>query len=174
MQCPIDIDSTTEVTKMDHPLRRPEEILAYRPLKQILKSATVWTIGPADTVLKAVRIMEEKNIGFLVVLANEAIAGVVSERDCLRRVVLAGKLPEATAVGDIMVKNVVKVRIEDTFAECLRLMHANAIRHLPVLTNGKVVGVVSIRDLLREAVEHHAKIIGELERERMTMLTSTV
>ena len=159
---------------MDHPLRRPEEILAYRPLKQILKSGSVWTIGPADTVMAAVRLMEEKNIGFLVVLEKEAIAGVVSERDCLRRVILAGKSPEATAVGDIMVKNVVKVGIEDSFAECLRLMHAHGIRHLPVLAKVKVVGVVSIRDLLREAVEHHAKIIGELERERMTMLTSTV
>jgi CBS domain-containing protein len=125
-------------------------------------------------VLAAVRIMDEKNIGFLVVLEKETIAGVVSERDCLRRVVLAGKLPEATAVGDIMVKNVVKVGIKDSFAECLRLMHAHRIRHLPVLEKGRVVGVVSIRDLLREAVEHHAKIIGELERERMTMLTSTV
>src|SRR6266403_4886914 len=118
---------------MDHPLRRPEEILAYRTLKQILKSGSVWTIGPADTVMAAVRLMEEKNIGFLVVLEKEAIAGVVSERDCVRRVVLAGKSPEATAVRDIMVKNVVKVGIEDTFAECLRLMHAHGIRHLPVL-----------------------------------------
>jgi CBS domain-containing protein len=73
-----------------------------------------------------------------------------------------------------MVKNVVKVESEDTFAECLRLMHTHGIRHLPVLAKGRVVGVVSIRDLLREAVEHHAKVIGELERERMTMLTSTV
>jgi CBS domain-containing protein len=159
---------------MDHPLRRPEEILAYRPLKQILKSGSVWTIDSADTVLAAVRIMEEKNIGFLVVLEKGAIAGVVSERDCLRRVVLAGKPPEAIAVRDIMVKDVVKARIEDTFAECLRLMHAHGIRHLPVLAKDRVVGVVSIRDLLREAVEHHAKIIGELERERMTMLTSMV
>ena len=159
---------------MDHPLRRPDEILAYRPLKQILRAGNLWSAGPADSVLAAVRIMEEKNIGFLVVLEKEAIAGVVSERDCLRRVILAGKSPEATAVGDIMVKNVVKVGIEDTFAECLRLMHAHGIRHLPVLAKVKVVGVVSIRDLLREAVEHHAKIIAELERERMTMLTSTV
>jgi CBS domain-containing protein len=159
---------------MDHPLRRPEEILAYRPLKQILKSGNVWAVASADTVLTAVRIMEEKNIGFLVVLEKEAIVGVVSERDCLRRVVLAGKAPQATAVKDIMVENVVKVGIEDTFAECLRLMHAHGIRHLPVLEKGRLAGVVSIRDLLREVVEHHARIIGELERERMTMLTSTV
>ena len=71
---------------MDHPLRRPEEILAYRPLKQILRSGSVWTVAPADTVLAAVRIMEEKNIGFVVVLEKEAITGVMSERDCLRRV----------------------------------------------------------------------------------------
>jgi CBS domain-containing protein len=159
---------------MDHPLRRPEEILAYRPLKQILKSGNVWAVASADTVQTAVRIMEEKNIGFLVVLEEDAIVGVVSERDCLRRVVLAGKAPQATAVKDIMVENVVKVGIEDTFAECLRLMHAHGIRHLPVLEKGRLVGVVSIRDLLREVVEHHARIIGELERERMTMLTSTV
>jgi len=157
---------------MDHPLRRPEEILAYRPLKQILRSEAVWTIDPSDNVLAAVRIMAEKNIGFLVVLENGTIAGVVSERDCLRRVVLAGKLPEATAVRDIMVKDVVKVESEQTFAECLRLMHAHGIRHLPVLAKDKVIGVVSIRDLLREAVEHHARIIGELERERMTIFTS--
>jgi CBS domain-containing protein len=159
---------------MDHPLRRPEEILAYRPLKQILKLGSVWTIDPAGTVLAAVRIMEEKNIGFLVVLKKEAIVGIVSERDCLRRVVLAAKPPEAIAVRDIMIKDVVKVGIEATFAECLRLMHAHGIRHLPVLAKDKVVGVVSIRDLLREAVDHHAKIIGELERERMTMTTSMV
>src|SRR4051794_11253479 len=114
---------------MYHPLRRPDEILAYRPLKQILKSGSVWTVDPMDTVLAAVRIMEEKNVGFLVVLKQEAVAGVVSERDCLRRVLLAGKLPEAVAVGDIMVKNVVKVGIEGTFAECMKLMHVHGIRH---------------------------------------------
>jgi len=158
---------------MDHPLRRPEEILAYRPLKQILRSGTVWSVGPADNVVTAVRIMDERNIGFLPVLEKEALVGVMSERDCVRRVMLAGKSPEATAVADIMVRDVITAKIEDTFAECLRLMHANGIRHLPVLEKGRVIGVVSIRDLLREAVEHHTKVIGELERERMTMLTST-
>jgi CBS domain-containing protein len=133
----------------------------------------VWTVGPKDSVLAAVRIMEEKNIGFLVVLEKEAITGVLSERDCVRRVVLAGKSPEATLVADIMVRDVVKANLDHTFADCLRLMHTHGIRHLPVLDNGKTMGVISIRDLLREAVEHHAKVISELERERMQMLTST-
>jgi CBS domain-containing protein len=162
-----------EAGMMDHPLRRPEEILAYRSLKQILKPKTLLTVGPADSVLSAARIMAEKNIGFLVVLDKGAIVGVLSERDCVRRVVLTGKSPEATLVADIMVRDVVTTNLEGTFVDCLRLMHAHGIRHLPVLDKDKVVAVISVRDLLREVVEHHAKVISELERERMTMLTST-
>jgi len=159
---------------MDHPLRSPEEILAYRPLKQILRSGTVWTVGPNDSVLTAIQLMEEKNVGFLVVLERDAIAGVLSERDCVRRVLLGGKAAEATPVADIMVRDVVKAQLTASFADCMKLMHLHGIRHLPVVENDKVIGVVSIRDLLREAVEHHTRVIGELERERMTMLTSTV
>lgn len=159
---------------MDHPLRRPEQILAYRPLKQILKSQTVWSVGPNDSVLAAVRIMEERNIGFIVVLENDAISGVLSERDCVRRVMLAGKSPDVVPVADIMVRNVVTAKFSNTFADCLGLMHWHGIRHLPIVEQDRVVGVISIRDLLREAVEHHTKVVNELERERMTMLTSTV
>jgi CBS domain-containing protein len=160
---------------MDHPLRRPEEILAYRPLKQILaaKPKALWTVGPRDNVLTALHLMAEKNIGFLVVMEHGAIVGVFSERDCVRRLVLAGKFPEATPVADIMTQDVIKADLAHTFADCLTLMHTHAIRHLPVVENGTAIGVISIRDLLSEAVAHHAKVISELERERMTMLTST-
>ena len=72
-----------------------------------------------------------------------------------------------------MVRNVVTIDVGRTFADCLRLMHQHGIRHLPVVENGKVITVVSIRDLLSEAVTHHAKIIEELERERLTIFTST-
>jgi CBS domain-containing protein len=161
---------------MDHPLRRPEEILAYRPLKQILaaKPKTLWTVGPRDSALAAMRLMADKNIGLVVVMEQAAIVGVLSERDCVRRLVLVGKSPEATAVAEIMVRDVVKVEVASTFADCLRLMHDHRIRHLPVVESGRLIGVISIRDLLSEAVAHHTKVIGELERERMTMLTSTV
>ncbi|SRR6266566_5965240 len=160
---------------MDHPLRRPEEILAYRPLKQILaaKPKALWTVGPRDNALSAMQLMADKNIGLLVVMENKAVVGVLTERDCVRRLVLAGKSPEATPVTDIMVRNVVKADIANTFAHCLKLMHEHHIRHLPVIEDGVAIGVISIRDLLREAVAHHAKVISELERERMTMLTST-
>ena len=160
---------------MDHPLRHPEEILAHRSLKAILanKQKLLWTVGPKDNALTAMRLMAEKNIGLVVVVEHGAIAGVLSERDCVRRLVVAGKSAEATPVADIMVRDVVKVSIANTFADCLRLMHSHGIRHLPVVENGAPIGVISIRDLLAEAVAHHEKVISELERERMTMLTST-
>jgi len=160
---------------MDNPIRRPEEILAYRSLRRILasKAKALWTVTPTDNALTALQMMADRNIGFLVVMERDKLAGVVSERDCARRVVLAKKSPDSTPVSDIMVRNVVTIDIGHTFADCLRLMHQHSIRHLPVIDNGKVVAVVSIRDLLSEAVEHNAKIIEQLERERLTIFTST-
>jgi len=159
---------------MDHPLRRPEEILAYRSLKQILtaKPRSLWTVGPKDSALTAIRLMAEKNIVFVLFTEHGGIAGMLSERDCVRRLVLAGKSPELTPVADIMVRNVIKIDLAKTFADCLKLMHLHNVRHLPVVENDTPITVISIRDLLAEAVAHHAKIITELERERMTMLTS--
>jgi signal-transduction protein with cAMP-binding, CBS, and nucleotidyltransferase domain len=160
---------------MDHPLRRPEEILAYRPLRRILaaKAKSLWTVGPRDSALAAMRLMAEKNIGLVVITENQVIGGVLSERDCIRGLVLAGKSPELTPVADIMVRDVITVDVATTFADCLKLMHQHRIRHLPVVESGTPITVISIRDLLAEAVAHHAKVISELERERMTMLTST-
>jgi CBS domain-containing protein len=159
---------------MDHPIRRPEEILAYRSLQQIIdaKPKGVWSVGPADTVLAALQIMADKNVGLLVVLEQGKLVGVVSERDCARRVVLARKSPEQTPVSDIMVRNVITVDLAHAFGDCLRLMHQHGIRHLPVVDKGAVISVVSIRDLLREAVTHNAKVIAELERERLMMTVS--
>jgi len=160
---------------MNPALRRPEEILAYRPLRQILgpEPWALWKVGPSDSVLTALRVMADKNIGFLVVMERGAIVGVLSERDCVRQVIVADRSPEITPVADVMVRNVVTVDLDHSFADCLRLMHQHGIRHLPVVTNGKAVAVVSIRDLLGEAVRHHEKIINDLERERLTIFTST-
>jgi CBS domain-containing protein len=160
---------------MAQALRRPEEILAYRPLRQVLaaKPKALWTVRPRDSALSAMHLMADKNIGLVVVMEDNAIAGVLSERDCVRRLVLAGKSPEAIPVADIMVRNVVKADISNTFGDCLKLMHTHRVRHLPVTENDVAIGVISIRDLLSEAVAHHAKIISELEKERLTMLTST-
>ena len=160
---------------MDHPLRRPEEILAYRTIERVLasKPRTVWSVRPADSVTAALQLMADRNIGFVVVLQNDNLVGVLSERDCARRVLLARKPPDTTQVADVMVREVVTAGLSHTFAECLSLMHKHGFRHLPLTDKGKVIAVVSVRDLMSEAVEHHAKVIRELERERMTMLTST-
>jgi len=161
---------------MDSPLRRPEEILAHRPLREILgaKPRSLWSVSPADSAFSALQIMAEKNIGFLVVLEKDAIVGVLSERDCARRLVLEKKPPETTPVRDLMVREVISVDLSYTFGDCLNLMHLHAIRHLPVVERGTPIAVVSIRDLLAEAVKHHAKIIAELERERLESFVLTV
>jgi CBS domain-containing protein len=118
--------------------------------------------------------MSEKDIGFVPVIDDGRLVGVLSERDCARGVVLSGRIADATPISDIMVRNVVSADLSHTFADCLRIMHQNRIRHLPVIQSGEVIAVISIRDLLSEAVAHHAKIIEQLERERLTMFTPTV
>ena len=160
---------------MDTPIRRPEEILAYRSLRRILasKPKALWTVSPADSVLTALQLMADHDIGLLVVMESDKLVGVLSERDCARRVLLAKKSAESTPVADVMVRNVVTIDADHTFADCLRLMHQHGIRHLPVVERGQVIAVVSIRDLLSEAVTHNAKIIEELELERLTIFTST-
>jgi CBS domain-containing protein len=157
-------------------LRRPEEILAYRTLREIVgePAKPVWSLRPSDTVYDAVRIMAEKDIGFVVVLEGDEMAGVLSERDCARSVTLARRLADATPVADVMVRDVITAELAYTFADCLRLMHRHSVRHLPIVEQRRVVGVISVRDLMGEAVAHHTKIIAQLERERMTMTTSLV
>lgn len=159
---------------MDRPIRTPEEILAYRTLRQILASGTrdLWSVGPRDNVETALRLMADKNIGVVIVLDQDELAGIVSERDCVRRAVLPGQSIQTVPVADIMTREVVTVDDRHTFADCLRLMHKHGIRHLPVVNGRKVEAVVSIRDLLAEAVAHHAKIISALERERLMIFTS--
>ena len=160
---------------MTQALRRPEEILAYRSLRQILvaKPKGLWSAAPGDSILSAMQKMADKNVGVLVVLDGDRLVGIVAERDCIRKAVIVRKSLE-TPVSDIMVREVVTVDLSHTFADCLRLMHQHGIRHLPVVDAGRVIAVVSIRDLLRESVTHNAKIIAELERERLSMFTSMV
>jgi CBS domain-containing protein len=160
---------------MDNPLRRPEEILAFRTLREIFapRPRQVWSVGPTDSVFTALQIMSDKDIGFLPVFECHGLVGVLSERDCARKAVLRRKPLESTPVADIMVRDVVTVELIATFADCLRLMHRHGVRHLPAVEMGKVSAVVSIRDLLSEAVAHQTKIVSELERKRLTIVTST-
>src|SRR4029079_17913618 len=124
--------------------RRPEEILAYRSLRQIIaaKPRSLWTVSNKDNALTAMRLMDEKNIGLVLVTEHGAIAGVLSERDCVRRLMLAGKSPELTPVAEIMVRVVIKINLGKTFVDCLKLMHLHGIRHLPVVENDTPLTVI--------------------------------
>jgi signal-transduction protein with cAMP-binding, CBS, and nucleotidyltransferase domain len=157
------------------PLRRPEEILAFRTLHEILgaKPRTLWSVRSTVNGLLALQLMAEKDIGLVLVIDDYKLVGVLSERDCARRLVLERKPADTTPVGELMIRDVVTVSPTQTFADCLRLMHQHRIRHLPVIEDGRPIAVVSIRDLLAEAVAHHEKIISELERERLETFTST-
>ncbi len=128
------------------------------------KGHDVWVVHPDDSVFAAVRLMADKGAGALVVAIDGRVAGVVSERDCARRVVLEGKAPRDTRVGDIMTSPVVSVAPDHTVDECLRLMTDKRIRHLPVIKDDRLVGVVSIGDLVRQVISRQGETIQFLEQ----------
>jgi len=161
----------TNGVAMDSPIKTPEQLLRYRSLLQIIadRPAIVHSVAPGDTVFTAVERMASANVGFLVVLDGGNLAGVVSERDYARKVILQGRASKDTAVRDIMTRDVVTVTADRTLPECMALMRDQGFRHLPVVEQARVVAVLSMRDLLREIVAHHERVIRDLELERMTM-----
>ncbi len=136
-----------------------------KTVKQLLqmKGGTVHAVAPESSVLDAIKLMAEKGIGALVVLDHGRLAGVVSERDYARKVILHGRSSQATAVRDIMTDNVVTVRSEQTVEDCMALMTEKRIRHLPVIDGGKLAGVVSIGDLVKEVIADREETIKQLE-----------
>ena len=139
-----------------------------KTVKQLLQGkdgmgAVVHAISPTASVLDAIKLMAEKGIGALVVLDNGRLAGVVSERDYARKVILHGRSSQATAVSEIMSDKVVTVRSEQTIEDCMALMTEKRIRHLPVIDGGKLAGVVSIGDLVKEVIADREETIKQLE-----------
>jgi CBS domain-containing protein len=127
------------------------------------KGNRVWSVSPDESVFEAIRLMAEKGIGALVVIADETLVGIISERDYARKVVLQGKSSKDTPVRDIMTRQVVSVSPEETIDDCMRLVTANRIRHLPVVLGGKVVGVVSIGDLVQRVIAAQGETIQFLQ-----------
>lgn len=136
-----------------------------KTVKQLLqvKGSTVHTIAADASVLDAIKLMAEKGIGALVVLDAGRLAGVVSERDYARKVILHGRSSQDTAVREIMTDEVVTVRSEQTVEDCMALMTDKRIRHLPVVDAGKLAGVVSIGDLVKEVIADREETIKQLE-----------
>ncbi len=127
------------------------------------KGRNVWTISPDATVFDALAIMAEKDIGSLVVMDDEKLIGIVTERHYSRNVILKGKRSPTTLVRDIMDRNVVHVRPEQTVELCMALMTEKRVRHLPVLEGNNVIGIVSIGDLLKSIISKQKFVIDELE-----------
>jgi CBS domain-containing protein len=134
-------------------------------VRQLLdrKGGRVFSIAPEARVLEALRIMAEHGIGALVVLDGERLAGVMSERDYARKVTLQGKSSSDTPVRDIMTERVVTVSPAQTVADCMAVMTEKHIRHLPVVDGGKVIGVLSIGDLVKAVIAEQADTIRALE-----------
>ncbi|MGH6627999.1 MAG: CBS domain-containing protein [Burkholderiaceae bacterium] len=137
-----------------------------KDVAQILKAKpdpTVYTVGPSASVFDAIELMAQKNLGALLVLDGEAFVGVISERDCARKMVLTDRSPRETPVSDIMSSPVQYVGPNHTHEECMALMTEKRLRHLPVLDNGKLIGLVSIGDLVKDIISEQSFIIEQLE-----------
>ena len=127
------------------------------------KGATVWSVSPEATVFEAILMMAEKNIGALLVTENGKLAGIISERDYTRKVVVKGKASKTTAVKEILSSQVIHVSPSHTVEECLRLMTDHRFRHLPVLDGDKIVGIISIGDLVNWIISAQHTTISQLQ-----------
>ena len=133
---------------------------------QILNSKhdkSIYTTKPGTLVVDAVKLMAEKRIGALLVMEGDAIVGIVSERDYARKIDLLAQLSKETRVGEIMSSPVMYVRDSQSSEECMVLMTENRLRHLPVMENGKLIGLLSIGDLVKDVISEQKFIIQQLE-----------
>ncbi len=127
------------------------------------KSSDVWTIGPDATVSEALEVLADKDIGALPVVSDGKVAGMFSERDYARKVILMGKSSQTTMVGELMSHPVFSVKPEDSIEACMKLMTDKHVRHLPVLQEGALVGLVSIGDLMKAIIDDQQSFITSLE-----------
>jgi CBS domain-containing protein len=127
------------------------------------KGNAIYSIAPDQTVYDALEILVEKNIGALMVLDNDTFVGIFTERDYARKVILKGKSSKETLVGEIMSPNPLTIRSDEGLDQCMKLMTNKFIRHLPVVDDGKLVGLVSIGDLVKYIIDEQKFIIENLE-----------
>ena len=134
------------------------EILRAKP------QAAVYSVTPTTSVLDAIKLMAEKGIGALVVLDKGRLAGIVSERDYARKIVLLERSASDIAISEIMTADVLTVGLRDTSQHCMQLMTDRHLRHLPVLGDGELIGLLSIGDLVKTTIAEQASLIQQLEQ----------
>ena len=128
------------------------------------KGNQIFSVEPTDSVLKAIEIMATRHVGALLVMSRDSLIGIISERDYARKVILKKRSSHDTPVGDIMTSPAVTVTPSDTVHHCMQLMTERRFRHLPVIDAGRVVGVLSIGDLVKAVIEEQSAHIEQLER----------
>jgi len=128
-----------------------------------LKGHDVWSVTPDDSVYEALRLMADKNIGALLVMEADRLVGVLSERDYARKIILQGKSSKDTLVGEIMTRQVFTIHPDQTVEEAMDVMVRHHIRHLPVVEENQVIGVISIMDTTRTVIYAQRETIRELE-----------
>jgi signal-transduction protein with cAMP-binding, CBS, and nucleotidyltransferase domain len=141
--------------------RRPQ----MRTVNDLLrtKGHTIWSIAPEATVYTALELMAQKDVGALLVLDNGNLIGILSERDYARKIVLKGKTSRDTLVREIMTEHVVYVRPSQTVEECMALMTSKRVRHLPVMEDRQLIGVISIGDVVKAIISEQEFLIEQLE-----------
>ncbi|MGY0558802.1 MULTISPECIES: CBS domain-containing protein [unclassified Lysobacter] len=128
------------------------------------KASEVYVIGPDAPMIDAIRLMAEKHIGALLVIHDGRLAGIVSERDYARKIVLQGRSSATTPVREVMTVDVLTVGLDDTAEHCMALVTNQRIRHLPVVVEGEVLGLVSIGDLVKAVIEDQQVELDQLQR----------
>jgi CBS domain-containing protein len=128
------------------------------------KGHTVWSVDPGSSVFDALSLMAEKEIGALVVLDGARVAGIISERDYARKVILHGRASPTTRVEEIMTSHVAYTHLDQSIEECMAIVTDKRIRHLPVLQDGKLIGIISIGDLVKAIIADQKFMIEQLER----------
>ena len=128
-----------------------------------IKGSAIYSVGPDDPVLDAVKVMAQRHVGALLVMKGSELVGIVSERDYARKVILLGRASSDTPVAQIMSTPVHTVTPKGSVQDCMRLMTERRVRHLPVVENGRVVGVISIGDLVKAVIEDQRQTIEQLE-----------
>ncbi|MHC4458406.1 MAG: CBS domain-containing protein [Planctomycetota bacterium] len=135
-------------------------------VRQILQSkgSDIWSIAPQGTAYKALQIMADKEIGVLLVIDGGKLVGIFSERDYARKVILKGKSSKETSVGELMTQEVYYIDPGATMEDCMALMTAKQIRHLPVMENEKLIGIVTLGDVVNQVISDQKVTIRELEK----------
>ena len=137
-----------------------------KKVKQLLinKGHDVWSVEPSTSVIDAIRLMAEKEIGALLIMEGTQLVGMFSERDYARQIILKGRSSEDTLVSKIMATDIITATPCNDTGECMGLMNDNRVRHLPILENDEVIGIISIGDIVNSIIEEQRSTIVDLEK----------